>query len=140
MVGLGCFPGGTIWILSHGHTNNTTPYNTTPYHIVSDHAIHTRFFLHTTGSDFGVGEFTTHFRTDFSGWIGMFTGGTSWILTHGHTIQYHTIQYHTIQYHIVSDHAIHTCTFFFLHSAMFLSIPPLEPIFVVGLNPMFTGG
>ena len=30
-----------------------------------------------------VGEFTTHFRTDFSGWIGMFTGGTIWILTHG---------------------------------------------------------
>ena len=24
---------------------------------------------------FGVGEFTTHFRTYFSGWIGMFTGG-----------------------------------------------------------------
>ena len=30
-----------------------------------------------------VGEFTTHFRTWFSGWIGMFTGGTIWILTHG---------------------------------------------------------
>ena len=30
---------------------------------------------------FGVGEFTTHFRT-YSGWIGMFTGGTIWILTH----------------------------------------------------------
>ena len=28
------------------------------------------------GSQFGVGEFTTHFRTYFSGWIGMFTGGT----------------------------------------------------------------
>ena len=32
------------------------------------------------GSHFGipfwlVGEFTTHFRTYFSGWIGMFTGG-----------------------------------------------------------------
>ena len=25
---------------------------------------------------FGVGEFTTHFRTYVSGWIGMFTGGT----------------------------------------------------------------
>ena len=24
---------------------------------------------------FGIGEFTTHFRTYFSGWIGMFTGG-----------------------------------------------------------------
>ena len=24
---------------------------------------------------FGVGEFTTHFRICFSGWIGMFTGG-----------------------------------------------------------------
>ena len=23
-----------------------------------------------------VGEFTTHFRTYFSGWIGMLTGGT----------------------------------------------------------------
>ena len=33
---------------------------------------------------FGVGEFTTHFRTYFSGWIGMFTGGTIWVLTHGH--------------------------------------------------------
>ena len=29
-------------------------------------------------------EFTTQFRTYFSGWIGMFTGGTIWILTHGH--------------------------------------------------------
>ena len=29
-----------------------------------------------------VGEFTTHFRT-FCGWIGMFTGGTIWILTYG---------------------------------------------------------
>ena len=28
------------------------------------------------GSHFGVGEFTTHFRAYFSGWIGMFTGGT----------------------------------------------------------------
>ena len=27
------------------------------------------------GSHFGLGEFTTHFRTYFSGWIGMFTGG-----------------------------------------------------------------
>ena len=32
------------------------------------------------GSHVGVGEFTTHFRTYFSGWIGMFTGGTIWIL------------------------------------------------------------
>ena len=31
-----------------------------------------------------VGEFTTHFRTYLSGWIGMVTGGTIWILTHGH--------------------------------------------------------
>ena len=36
------------------------------------------------GSHLGVGEFTTHFRTYLSGWIGMFTGGTIWILTHGH--------------------------------------------------------
>ena len=28
-----------------------------------------------------VGEFTTHFRTYFSAWIGMFNGGTIWILT-----------------------------------------------------------
>ena len=27
------------------------------------------------GSHFWAGEFTTHFRTYFSGWIGMFTGG-----------------------------------------------------------------
>ena len=34
---------------------------------------------------FGVGEFTTHFRNDFSGWIGMFTRGYPiWLLTHGH--------------------------------------------------------
>ena len=33
---------------------------------------------------FGVGQFTTHFKTYFSGWIGMFTGGTIWLLTHGH--------------------------------------------------------
>ena len=25
-----------------------------------------------------------HFRTYFSGWIGMFTGTTIWVLTHGH--------------------------------------------------------
>ena len=30
---------------------------------------------------FGVGEFTTHFRTYFIGEIGMFTGGTIWVLT-----------------------------------------------------------
>ena len=35
---------------------------------------------------FQVGEFTTHFRTYFAGWIGMFTGGTIWILTHGQLI------------------------------------------------------
>ena len=29
-----------------------------------------------------VGEVTTHFRTCFSGWIGMLTGGTIWILSH----------------------------------------------------------
>ena len=34
------------------------------------------------GSHFGVGEFTTHFRTDFSGWIGKFIGGMIWILAH----------------------------------------------------------
>ena len=35
---------------------------------------------------FGIpfwGRCTTHFRTYFSGWIGMFTGGTIWPLTHG---------------------------------------------------------
>ena len=37
------------------------------------------------GIPFGwVGEFTTHVRAYFSGWIGMFIGGTIWILTHGH--------------------------------------------------------
>ena len=30
-----------------------------------------------------VSEFTTHFKTYFSGWIGMFTGGSSGIWTHG---------------------------------------------------------
>ena len=30
-----------------------------------------------------VGECTTPFRTYFSGWIGMFTEGTIWLLTHG---------------------------------------------------------
>ena len=34
------------------------------------------------------GRCTTHFRTYFSGWIGMFTGGTVWILTHGHINQW----------------------------------------------------
>ena len=29
---------------------------------------------------FGLGKFTAQFRTDFRGWIGMFTGGTIWIL------------------------------------------------------------
>ena len=32
---------------------------------------------------FGVGEFTTHFRTYVSGWIGTFTGAYG-VLTHGH--------------------------------------------------------
>ena len=32
-----------------------------------------------------VGALTAHFRTYLSGWIGMFTGGTIWILTHGQT-------------------------------------------------------
>ena len=31
-----------------------------------------------------VGGCTTHFRAYFSGWIGMFIGGTIWILTDGH--------------------------------------------------------
>ena len=31
----------------------------------------------------GLGEFTTHFRTDFSGWIGGCSLGTG-LLTHGH--------------------------------------------------------
>ena len=31
-----------------------------------------------------LGRCTTHFRTYFSGWIGIFTRGTIWILTHGH--------------------------------------------------------
>ena len=35
---------------------------------------------------FGVGEFTTHFRTYFSGWIGMFTRGTIGVLTHSHVM------------------------------------------------------
>ena len=30
------------------------------------------------------GRCTTYFRTYFSGWIGIFTGGTIWLLTHGH--------------------------------------------------------
>ena len=37
------------------------------------------------GSHFGVGEFTTHFRTYFSGdWD--VDWGTIWILTHGHVL------------------------------------------------------
>ena len=36
------------------------------------------------GSHFGVGEFSTHFRTYFSVWMGMLTGGTIWLLTHGY--------------------------------------------------------
>ena len=31
------------------------------------------------GSHFGVGEFTTHCRTYFSGWIGMLNEGTIWV-------------------------------------------------------------
>ena len=31
---------------------------------------------------------TTHFRTYFSGWSGMFTGGTIWVLTHGHILKH----------------------------------------------------
>ena len=33
-----------------------------------------------------AGEFTPHVRTYFSGWIGMFTGGTIWLLTRGRRI------------------------------------------------------
>ena len=29
------------------------------------------------------GGCTTHFRTYFTGWIGMLTGGTIWLLAHG---------------------------------------------------------
>ena len=32
----------------------------------------------------GQNRCTTHFRTYFRGWIGMFTGGTICLLTHGH--------------------------------------------------------
>ena len=35
------------------------------------------------GVHFGGFRCTTHFRTYFSGWIGMFTGGTIWILIYG---------------------------------------------------------
>ena len=42
-------------------------------------------WVKTNGAIFWVGEFTTHFSTYFSGWIGMFTG-TIWTLTHGHII------------------------------------------------------
>ena len=39
---------------------------------------------HTALGQHRSGEFTTHFRTYFSGWIGMFTGATEfWLLTHG---------------------------------------------------------
>ena len=38
-------------------------------------------WVKTNGIPFGVGEFTTHFRTYFSGWIGMFWGYG--LLTHG---------------------------------------------------------
>ena len=41
-------------------------------------------------SHFGVGEFTTNFRTYFSGWIGMFTGNTLGSLTHSHVGFYGT--------------------------------------------------
>ena len=34
----------------------------------------TLLWVKTNGTIFGLGEFTTHFRTYFSGWIGMFTG------------------------------------------------------------------
>ena len=34
-----------------------------------------------------VGRCTTHVRTDFGGWIGMFTGGTIWVLTHSHIVR-----------------------------------------------------
>ena len=40
-----------------------------------------RFWDHILG---GLGEFTTHFRTYFSGDWDVKTGGTIWILTHGH--------------------------------------------------------
>ena len=39
-------------------------------------------WVKTNGTTFR-GRCTTHFRTYFSGWIGMFTGGTIWLLTHG---------------------------------------------------------
>ena len=46
--------------------------------------MHMAVVVKTNGIPFWlVGEFT-HFRFHFSGWIGMFTGGTIWLLTHGH--------------------------------------------------------
>ena len=44
-------------------------------------------FKTVLGSHFGVGEFTTDFRTILVR-IGMFTGGTFWILTHGHIVRW----------------------------------------------------
>ena len=42
-------------------------------------------WVNTNGIPFWlVGEFTTHFRRDLSGWSGMFTGGTIWVFTHSH--------------------------------------------------------
>ena len=38
------------------------------------------------------GRCTTHCRTYFSGWIGMFTGGTICILTHGQAAPWRTAQ------------------------------------------------
>ena len=40
-------------------------------------------WVKTDGIPFWGFRCTTHFRTYFSGWIGMFTGGTIWTLTHG---------------------------------------------------------
>ena len=38
----------------------------------------------TNGIPFRGFRCTTHFRTYFSGWIGMFTRGTIWVLPHSH--------------------------------------------------------
>ena len=66
------------------------PFSTTPTRVPSKKKqirIHQKrkwLWVKTVLVPFWGFRCTTHVRTYFSGWIGTFTGGTIWLLTHGH--------------------------------------------------------
>ena len=65
--------GGTLWRSCWADSSQASLGK--PFEVRSDQMSPMAVGQNCFGSQFGVGEFTTHFRTYFSGWIGM-TGGT----------------------------------------------------------------